>query len=97
MTIRTLPELCQELLKNWPEVLNFLGQYAPTQEMQEVRIKVYIIVSFSFLHIHRVGFHRLTSFQPQSLEWSIVCDEFFCVKLELFQRIVRDCKTLPLD
>ena len=29
--------------------------------------------------------------RPQSLEWSIIGDEFFHLKLEFFGRIVRDC------
>ena len=29
--------------------------------------------------------------RPQSLEWEIINDDFFPIKLELFGRIVRDC------
>ena len=31
-------------------------------------------------------------FQVQSFEWSLICDEFFVVKLELFSKIVNDCE-----
>ena len=30
--------------------------------------------------------------QVQSFEWSLICDPFFVVKLEFFQRIVSDCE-----
>ena len=29
--------------------------------------------------------------KPQSLEWEIVADDFYTIKLEFFARIVRDC------
>ena len=29
--------------------------------------------------------------KPQSLEWEIIVDDFFIIKLEFFARIVRDC------
>ena len=29
--------------------------------------------------------------KPQSLEWEIIADDFFTIKLEFFARIVRDC------
>ena len=31
-------------------------------------------------------------FQVQRIEWSLICNEFFVVKLENFQRFVSDCK-----
>ena len=31
-------------------------------------------------------------FQVQGFEWSLICDEFFVVKLELFSKIVNDCE-----
>ena len=31
-------------------------------------------------------------FQVQSFEWSLICDEFFVVKLELVSKIVNDCE-----
>ena len=34
--------------------------------------------------------------QVQSFEWSLICDPFFVVKLEFFQRIVSDCKYIVL-
>ena len=34
----------------------------------------------------------ILSFQVQSFEWSLKCDEFFIVKLEFFSKIVSDCK-----
>ena len=29
--------------------------------------------------------------KPESLEWEIIADDFFTIKLELSARIVRDC------
>ena len=29
--------------------------------------------------------------KPQNLEWEIIADDFFTIKLEFFARIVRDC------
>ena len=34
--------------------------------------------------------------QVQSFKWSLICDPFFVVKLEFFQRIVSDCKYIVL-
>ena len=35
--------------------------------------------------------HQGVKRKPQSLEWEIIADDFFTIKLEFFARIVRDC------
>ena len=62
-----MPELCQDLIKNWKFIENFLRDTAAPQEMHGIRDR------------------------PHSLEWTIVNDDFFLVKLEVFQRLIRDC------
>ena len=38
--MRNLPEVCQDLLKNWKAVLEYLRTTAPEHTMQDVRHKV---------------------------------------------------------
>ena len=40
LELATLPALCQELLANWPEVLEYLNTHAPPHEMMGVRNQV---------------------------------------------------------
>ena len=35
--------------------------------------------------------HVLPLIKPQTPEWAIACDDLFAVKLELFQKVARDC------
>ena len=35
-------------------------------------------------------------FQVQSFEWSLICDEFFAIKLEFFRKLVSDCKYISV-
>ena len=35
--------------------------------------------------------HQGVKHKPQSLEWEIIGDDVFTIKLEFFARIVRDC------
>ena len=40
LELATLPALCQELLANWPKVLEYLNAHAPPHEMMGVRKQV---------------------------------------------------------
>ena len=38
--MKGLPEVCQDLLKSWSHILNYLSTTAPEYPMQEVRNRV---------------------------------------------------------
>ena len=83
-------------MKNWKHVVAFLSDTALPQDTQHIRDRVGLKVQdVPKVRIIVLLFMYLVCFQPQSLEWSIVQDEFFPVKLELFQRVVRDCMYFP--
>ena len=49
------------------------------------------VLRYLTVHSHRQenqGVHN----KVQSFEWSLISDEFFSVRLELFQRLINDCE-----
>ena len=66
--------------------------------MRGIKNKVVVCPIDWFNHtpcLHKLKVQALltnfVSFQPQSLEWTIITDNFFQVKLEFFGKIIYNC------
>ena len=105
MQLTKVLTICAELVKNWKAIKDYLTKIAATQVMQGVKNKVILQYSarldfepswsFVLLHHHAPSSHPFLSggfpFQPRSLEWVIIQDEFFTIKLEFLRLLFRDC------
>ena len=89
LDINGLPVLCQELLRHWSKVVAFLSKSTPTQEGTGVRKQVRVL--WLLRPTVQCSISTECFISAQSLEWSLVYDDFFPSRLELFYRLVQDC------